>query len=84
MTNNLPKKWLVKNDGSSRFKRVVLPYFNSKAKLTYAGTQTGSYCYYGKLTRYDNYTWSTARDSGATILTIDEFESLLNPFYEIY
>lgn len=69
--NNLPDNWAVYNDGSQRFVDTVCKYLNElHSWRNFRGTNHNSY--YGK---NGSITFGV---SAYTILTIDEFVSLLN------
>jgi hypothetical protein len=70
--NNLPKNWVVQNDGSDLFKDKVLGYINSKLGVYYCGDVVE---YYYGIIDSRPYCTHTLPDI-VKLLTIDQFISL--------
>lgn len=71
----LPRKWCAFNDGSKRFKTVVIEYINKEYDTKFDGTALEFYGYDGDCARYE--TDSKSFGKGAVVLDLDEIEKIL-------
>ena len=75
MKNNLPKYWIIKNDGSQLFQDTVIRYLNTKYETKWSGHVLVYYWF--DWNQYKNWTnlWHNISqfENNPTLLTINEF-----------